>query len=124
MAITIDGELYSLKNGKRIVRHGGRFALIPKAKVIAVQNALIDQLKDKRNAWLEMANGKPYPLKVVFRIYRQTKRRFDYVNIIQQLCDCMVKANWLEDDNANVLLPVFDQYRVDKDNPRTEIEIL
>jgi len=124
MAITIYGELYSLKNGKRIVKHGQRFALIPKAKVLTERDALLNQLKDRKNEWLALSYGKQYPLQVVFKIYRKSKRRFDYINIIQQLCDCMVKAGWIEDDNANILIPVFDKYEVDKDNPRTDIELL
>lgn len=64
------------------------------------------------------------PLKISFKIYRKTHRRFDYINIIQGLCDEMVRAGWLEDDDADNLIPVFEPYEVDKNNPRVEITVL
>jgi hypothetical protein len=38
--------------------------------------------------------------------------------------DDMVKAGWIEDDNAEFILPVFEQYTYDKSNPGVWIEIL
>ena len=67
--------------------------------------------------------GKKYPLKVHLFIYRKTKRRFDYVNLVQNLFDCMQMAEWLPDDDADHLIPVFDGYSVDKGNPRVEISV-
>jgi len=70
-----------------------------------------------------MHNGE-YPLRVSFKIYRETKRRFDYTNIIQGLLDAMVKADYLPDDSAEFIIPVFEKYEVDKNNPRTIISIV
>ena len=70
-----------------------------------------------------MAEGYEKPLKVVFKIYRKTHRKFDYVNIIQGLQDLMVKCGWLPDDNADEIIPVFQPYDVDKNDPRVEIFI-
>jgi hypothetical protein len=36
----------------------------------------------------------------------------------------MVKAGWIEDDNAEFILPVFIQYTYDKEKPGVYIEIL
>lgn len=33
--------------------------------------------------------------------------RFDYINPAQTVQDHMVKHNWIEDDNANILMPYF-----------------
>ena len=35
----------------------------------------------------------------------------------------MQMAEWLPDDDADHLIPVFDGYSVDKGNPRVEISI-
>lgn len=56
--------------------------------------------------------------------YMQTKRRVDLVNLLQALCDILVKYGVIEDDNSKVVVSV-DGSRVlyDKENPRTEVEI-
>ena len=123
--ITIYGELYSSKNSKRIVKFGNRPALIASKQYLASIKPIEQQLALNRYRWLgEEVKNAPRPLKIGFKIYRQTHRRFDYLNIIQGLCDLMVKCGWLEDDNANELIPVFFPYEVDKHNPRVELEVL
>ena len=121
--ITIYGELYSSKNSKRIVKFGNKMALIASKQYMASVKPIEQQLVLNRGKWLRMAEGYEKPLKVVFKIYRKTHRKFDYVNIIQGLQDLMVKCGWLPDDNADEIIPVFEPYDVDKDNPRVEIFI-
>lgn len=62
----------------------------------------------------------PVILRAVF--YMPTKRRVDLVNLLQALCDIMVKYSVLEDDNSNIVT-AFDGscVRYDKTNPRTEV---
>jgi len=119
--ITIYGELHSSKNGKMIVNIKGRPMLISKSSVRQAEKSINQQLVLNKAKWLRMIDGCPKPLNVVFKLYRQTHRRFDWINILQQLQDCMVKCGWLPDDNADELLPVFEGYEVDPKNPRTEI---
>lgn len=56
--------------------------------------------------------------------YMPTRRRVDLVNLLQALCDILVKYSVLEDDNCSIVAS-FDGSRVDydKDNPRTEVWI-
>lgn len=125
--ITIFGELYSSKNHKRIVRFGNRMALIKSKQCMEHEKELYKQLIDLKPAWeseKQLMNGNKKPLRVAFKIYRKTHRRFDYINIIQELCDLMVRAEWIDDDNADELLPIFWEYEVDKDNPRVELKII
>lgn len=121
--ITIYGELYSSKNSKRIVKFGNKMALIASKQYMASVKPIEQQLVLNRGKWLRMAEGYEKPLKVVFKIYRKTHRKFDYVNIIQGLQDLIVKCGWLPDDNADEIIPVFQPYDVDKNNPRVEIFI-
>ena len=121
--ITIYGELYSSKNSKRIVRFGNKTALIASKQYLASVKPIEQQLVLNRQKWLRMSEGYEKPLKIVFKVYRKTHRRFDYLNIFQGLCDMMVKCGWLKDDNADEIIPVFMPYDVDKTNPRVEIFI-
>ena len=123
MTITIYGELYSSKNSKRIVKFGDKMALISSKQYMASVKPIEQQLVLNRSKWLREIGPLPKPLKIVFKVYRKTKRRFDYLNIFQGLCDLMVKCGWLEDDNAEELIPVFEPYEVDKNNPRVEISV-
>lgn len=121
--ITIYGELYSSKNSKRIVKFGNRLALIASSQYLKSVKPIEQQLVLNKKNWFGMIDGEQKPLKICFKIYRKTHRRFDYVNIIQGLQDLMVKCGWLPDDNADEIIPVFKPYEVDKNNPRVEIYI-
>ena len=61
---------------------------------------------------------------ISFTFVRGTRHKFDYINPAQTVQDDMVKAGWIEDDNAEFILPVFIQYTYDKQNPGVWIEIL
>jgi Holliday junction resolvase RusA-like endonuclease len=138
--ITIYGELQSGKNSRKSFynpRSGKMSSYKPKNAKLAEED-LIKQLTLKKREWdneiIRFRKTYPeiflnpydevYPMKISFKIYRKTHRRFDYINILQDLCDCMVKAGWIEDDDAKHLIPHFEQYELDKSNPRVEIKIL
>lgn len=123
--ITIDGELYSSKNSRQILvnKSTGRI-FVSKSKVAKTDEIeLTNKLVCLRWKFKDELKGKIPPYKMVFKIYRQTHRRFDYINIIQNLCDCMVKAGIIEDDDANNLIPAFEPYGIDKEHPRVDITV-
>ena len=124
MTLVLYGELYSSKNSKRIVKFGEKYGLIPSDAYLKHKKALQTQLCLKRYEWVKEKEGHKKPIKIDFKIYRQTKRRFDYINIVQGLLDCMTECGWIEDDNANEIIPVFEEYEVDSKNPRVEIKII
>ena len=53
--------------------------------------------------------------------YRDSHRRFDYVNVIQSVQDFLVKAEIIKDDCADLFVPIVAGYEYDKDNPRCEL---
>lgn len=126
MIFIIYGELYSSKNSRQIFlnKYTGRRYVSKSDIAKADEKDLCDKLSQIKQSFVSIAKTKLKPLKIKFKIYRKTKRRFDYINIIQNLCDCMVKMGLLADDNANELLPIFEQYSVDAIKPRVEMEIL
>lgn len=64
-----------------------------------------------------MFQGKEHPYRVGVFFVRDSKRRFDYINIFQVVADLMVMNGLIEDDSADFLIPVFLGYKVDKTNP-------
>ena len=118
-------ELYSSKNSKQVFKNKRtqKHFIGKSEKSIESQKDLLKILPLYRRQFIKMLKGKEKPYHISFKIYRKTKGRFDYVNIIQLLLDCMVKDNWLDDDNANEIIPVFEPYEVDKKNPRVIIGV-
>lgn len=132
----IPGDLISSKNSRNVIpmrsKSTGKVKRVPVKSLVAKNDekrllSLFRDNPDFRIAWSReivsavMAGGWPVVLR--FRIYRQTKRRFDYVNIVQNLLDVMVKAEMIPDDCADYVIPVFEPYQVDNVAPRTEITI-
>jgi len=124
MSITIYGELYSSKNSKRIVRFGNRPALISSKAYLSSIKPIEQQLMLNRYKWLKEIENAYKPLKIGFRIYRKTKRAWDWLNIGQGISDLMVKCGWLPDDNVYEYIPTLIDWKIDKNNPRVEIFLI
>lgn len=64
------------------------------------------------------------PVRIVYRLYMQTRRRVDDLNLYASLDDLLVKEHILEDDNMGIIR-CRDGSRVlyDKEHPRAEIYI-
>lgn len=123
--VIIEGELYSSKNSRQILinKSTGR-PFVAKSKIAKIdEKALCYKLLAVKKEFLKELENKTKPFHIIFKIYRRTHRRFDYINIIQNICDCMVKVGLLEDDSADIIIPSFKPYEVDKSNPRVEIEV-
>jgi hypothetical protein len=128
----IPGDLYSSKNSREpIVKHTREGkpirAVVKSAAARRHEVELLGQLR--RNpaftaAWLKEFALHEKPVRMQVKIYRGRAGRFDYINLVQNLFDCMVKAELLPDDNADTLIPVFEPYEIDRTKPRTELTIL
>lgn len=126
MFITLPLELHSSKNGQQIIysKKLDRPLIVKKISARVQDNQLKVMLMANKHTWEKMIEGKKFPLKVGLYVYRKTRRRFDWVNIVQGLQDAMVKGGYLPDDSAQYLTPVFLGWDVDGQNPRVEISIL
>lgn len=123
--ITITGEFYSSKRVKMVQnRKTGKFFPMKNDNAYHEFEEFMYQLQQLRPEWEKMKADKPYPLRVQFKLYRSSRKRFDFINIIQNIADAMTKSGYIPDDNANFFCPVFVPYEVDKDNPRCIITIL
>lgn len=64
------------------------------------------------------------PVTVKCLYYMPTKRRVDLTNLLEATHDILVHYEVLADDNSSIIYSVDgSRVLVDKDNPRTEIEI-
>jgi len=76
-----------------------------------------------KEEFLQEIAQRPLPLKIHFKFIRGTKHKFDYVNPLQTIQDEMVHHGWLEDDNADILIPVLEEFEYSKENPGVYITL-
>ena len=119
LEIFISVNVPSSKNGKRWT-----------GKYLIHSKTTMRYIKDSKGEYLEHT----YPFKefikrfdtpyvIHFKFYRKSRRKFDYVNPLQTVQDLMVKYQWLEDDSSDHLLPMFDTYEYNKEEPGVLITI-
>jgi len=68
-------------------------------------------------------------MKIGMHFIRKQKRLYDWVNPVQTIQDEMVKHEWIEDDNVDIIFPfplkVFKEYTsYNKEEPGVIIKIL
>ena len=117
--IFIAGNVPSSKNSKRWT---GKM-LINSKTVMNYIKATKSQYVRNRDKFLEMTAGLEYPVVVSFKFIRGSRHKFDYINPAQTVQDLMVKNEWIEDDNANFIIPRFEEFIYDKENPGVEIQV-
>lgn len=64
-------------------------------------------LKQQLPTWQQMIQNKPLPLKVSFYFFRDSKRKWDFVNIVQVIADLMQKEGYLIDDDTKNFIPLY-----------------
>jgi hypothetical protein len=140
MKLFISGNVPSLKNSKTFT---GKFLVSSKSvknyltkigiKSYSVRKKEVVGFKNKVSYFDEhnlkhffniMLEDKQKPYKIGLYFNRDSKRKFDYVNICQIVLDLMVAHDWIDDDNADEVIPVFLGYEVNKDKPGVIISVL
>ena len=64
------------------------------------------------------------PVTISFKFFRKSRHKFDYINPAQTVQDDMVKHGWIDDDNAEFIIPAFEQYSYNKKEPGVWIELI
>lgn len=123
-SFTLNTELYSSKNSRRILMRGKTPFVAKSANACKQETTLKWLLLEHKQAWRSAIKDMPKPLHVQFKVIRRTNGKFDLINIIQGLLDAMVAVEMLPDDNANEIIPYFEPHDVDKKNPRVIINLL
>lgn len=60
--------------------------------------------KDK---FIELTKDKELPLRIGFYFYRDSKRKWDFVNIVQCPLDMFQEYGYIEDDDTKHVIPVY-----------------
>ena len=120
MKFFIPGNVPSSKNGRRWT---GKYFIASKTVVNYRKNSKPYYMQHADTFKAELAKHK-LPVKIGFTFIRGTHHKFDYINPAQTVQDDMVTYGWIEDDNADNIMPVFVDYQYDKKNPGVIIEIL
>ena len=116
----IPGNVPSSKNGRRWT---GKYFIASKTVVTYRKNTKEYYQKYAPEFQKELKKYK-LPVKIGFTFIRGSRHKFDYINPAQTVQDDMTKHEWIEDDNADNINPMFYDYMYDKDNPGVYIEIL
>lgn len=117
--IFIPGNVPSSKNSKQWT---GRYLVHSKATQRYIKESKIYWEK-YRKQFHKMIEGRDKPYRIGFYFFRKTKRKFDLINAAQMPCDLMVKHGWIDDDNADEIVPVFLGHEHDKENPGMLISV-
>lgn len=86
-------------------------------------------IESLREDFLKQTSGKELPLEIGFHFIRDSKRKFDFHNIVQVVLDLMTAHDIIIDDNMNCVIPFALKmnskfYSVDKENPGVWIKII
>lgn len=118
--IYIPGNVPSSKNSKQWT---GRALVDSKVtKRYRSQTGIL--YKTNKTKFLKMIEGLEPSYYVGFKFIRDSKRKFDLHNAIQIVADMMTEYGWIEDDNADIFVPVFLPYEYKKNDGGVEISIL
>lgn len=117
--IFIHGNVPSSKNSKIWT---GRFLVNSKVTSRYIK-ATKDQWLDNKAKFEKMLKGKTAPYNVCLYFHRDSKRRFDLINATQILFDLMQEYEWIEDDSAYIITPVYEGFEVNKDSPGVFIHV-
>ena len=105
----IGKNVASSKNSKQYVGHG---LLINSKTAMEYYKWIETAILPIRKELVAEIKELGYPLEFHFFYHRDSKRHFDYANVVQILADFFQQANILEDDDADHFIPVFDGYDV------------
>ena len=123
--ITIFGNVPSSKNNKRIAYVKGRTLVLMSKFAETYIRETATQWKAHRNNFHRLISNKTKPYKIEFQFIRETRRRFDFINLCQLPLDLMVKHGYLEDDDYTNVIPIINPEVIfDKKNSGIKIKVL
>jgi len=123
--ITIYGNVPSSKNSKRIVYVKGRTLVLNSKFAETYTRETAKQWDANRSNFQKLISNKSKPYRIEFQFIRESKRRFDFVNLCQLPLDLMTKYQWIQDDDYTNVIPVINPEVIfDKDNAGIKIKVL
>lgn len=119
MKIIIPLQPYAKKNGQKIIINR-----LTKRPMIIQGEKYLKYERDCSKFLNKYKTNIDYPVNVKSVFYMADNRRRDLTNYEEALADILVKYGVIKDDNFKIVQS-WDgsRIKIDKDNPRTEIEI-
>lgn len=117
MNFTIPIEPVTKKNHSQVVMIKGRPVVLPSKPY--------QEYEKKCKQYIpKISEPINYPINLKCHFYKGTHRKCDLTNLLQAVCDILVKYRILEDDNYSIVSTTNgSEVFYDKENPRTEIYI-
>lgn len=119
--IFIPGEVRSKKNSRRYV---GKGKLIVSKACLQYYKESAPYWEKERESFLRAIINKNIPFKIEIGFVRQTKRKFDYMNLGQTVTDLMVSHGYIKDDDWKNIIPQFAPVTFDKNHYGVIIKVL
>lgn len=125
--IFIEGNVPSSKNSRVTVRATGRS--FPSKNVQKYTKETKEQYTKYKDQFLKLMEEKEAPVMIGFHFVRDSRRRWDFHNMVQLPLDLMTKYEWIEDDCTKFIYPmpfkIEDQLEsLNKDQPGVYITVL
>ena len=116
MKIIIPIEPVTKKNHSQVVMIKGRPIVLPSKPY--------QEYEKKCKQYMPNIETINYPINLECHFYKGTHRKCDITNLLQAVCDILVKYKVIGDDNYSIVASVDGTFvSYDKENPRTEIYI-
>ena len=113
------------KNSAQVVHIGQKCPVCKRGKNVRLLPSKQYREYEEAALWcLQRKEPIDMPVNVKCLFYMPTARKVDLVNLLEAVCDALVTAGVLADDNSKIVVS-HDGSRVllDRDKPRTEIYI-
>lgn len=122
----INGKFFS-KTVQKYLRNHGIKSFSSRKKTVEKYTTIpmtfpVEELK-------ELFKNKEYPIIIGFHFIRDSKRQWDFVNIVQIILDLFTAFDIIEDDSIDYIIPMPFKienkwYSINKENPGVIIKIL
>ena len=141
--IFIPGNVPSSKNSRINTKHGSFASKTVKAylnslgiqsyssskKIVKGYVNKPNLIENLREDFLKQTSGKQLPLEIGFHFVRDSRRKFDFHNIVQVVLDLLTASDFIIDDNMDCVIPFALKrdgkfYSVDKENCGVWIKII
>lgn len=113
---------YNTPSSKNSKRWTGKMLINSKQVMDYKKNTALFWIKFKK-PFLEAIKDLEKPLKIGFYFIRDSKRKFDFVNVAQLPLDLMQEHGWIPDDCMTEVIPSFLGYEVDKEKAGVYINL-
>ena len=141
--IFIPGNVPSSKNSRINTKHGSFASKTVKSylnslgiqsyssskKIVKGYVNKPNLIENLREDFLKQTSGKQLPLEIGFHFVRDSRRKFDFHNIVQVVLDLLTASDFIIDDNMDCVIPFALKrdgkfYSVDKENCGVWIKII